>query len=91
MPRRLQALQGVAELRIDREVQDLAEALIAKGGFPAGAEADALHIAVATVHRIDYLLTWNFRHIDNEATDTGHLRWRRIFLPRDLRACGASY
>jgi predicted nucleic acid-binding protein len=66
--RRLQALQGVAELQIDREVQELAEALIAKGGVPAGAEADALHIAVATVHRIDYLLTWNFRHIDNAAT-----------------------
>ena len=66
--RRLEALQGVAELPIDREVQELAEALIVKGGVPAGAEADALHIAVAAVHRIDYLLTWNFRHIDNAAT-----------------------
>jgi predicted nucleic acid-binding protein len=66
--RRLEALQGVAELPIDREVQELAEALILKGGVPTGAEADALHIAVATVHRIDYLLTWNFRHIDNAAT-----------------------
>lgn len=66
--RRLEALQGIAELPIDQEVQELAEELISKGGVPAGAEADALHIAVAAVHRIDYLLTWNFRHIDNAAT-----------------------
>jgi len=66
--RRVEALEGIAELPIDREVQELAEALISKGGVPAGAEADALHIAVAAVHRIDYLLTWNFRHIDNAAS-----------------------
>lgn len=66
--RRLEALQGIAELPIDQEVQQLAEQLISRGGVPAGAEADALHIAVAAVHRIDYLLTWNFRHIDNAAT-----------------------
>ena len=66
--RRLEALQGIAELPIDQEVQELAEELISKGGVPAGAEADALHIAVAALHRIDDLLTWNFRHIDNAAT-----------------------
>lgn len=65
--RRLEALQGIAELPIDEEVRQLADQLIAKGGIPSAAEADALHIAVAAVHRIDYLLTWNFRHIDNAA------------------------
>ena len=50
---------------IDEEVQMLAGELISKGGVPSSAKADALHIAVAAVHRIDYLLTWNFRHIDN--------------------------
>jgi hypothetical protein len=34
--RRLEALQGIAELPIDREVQELAEALIVKGGVPTG-------------------------------------------------------
>ena len=38
---------------------------MSKGGIPDTAEADALHVAVAAVHRIDYLLTWNCRHIDN--------------------------
>jgi type I restriction-modification system DNA methylase subunit len=36
--------------------------------IPVHAEADALHVATATVHAMDYLLTWNCRHIDNAAT-----------------------
>jgi predicted nucleic acid-binding protein len=63
--RRLQSMKEIPELEIDEEVQRLAERLIAEGGVPAAAQADALHIAVAAVHRIDYLLTWNCRHIDN--------------------------
>lgn len=63
--RRLKVLQGTPELEIDEEVQELAELLISKGGIPNSAEADALHVAVAAVHRIDFLLTWNCRHIDN--------------------------
>ena len=46
-------------------MQVLADLLISKGGIPISAEADALHVAVAAAHRIDYLLTWNCRHIDN--------------------------
>lgn len=65
--RRLDALSAIPELPIDREVQRLAEALIADGGIPGTAQADALHVAVAAIHGIDYLLTWNCRHIDNAA------------------------
>jgi len=63
--RRLAVLREIPELEIDEEVQALAELLISKGGMPPAAEADALHVAVAAVHQIDYLLTWNCRHIDN--------------------------
>ena len=63
--RRLDAIKEIAELPIDEEVQELAELLISNGGIPTTAEADALHVAVAAVHDIDYLLTWNCRHIDN--------------------------
>ncbi len=35
---------------------------------PAKAPEDALHIALAAVHGADYLLTWNFRHINNAET-----------------------
>ncbi|ESQ09876.1 MAG TPA: PIN domain-containing protein [Chromatiaceae bacterium] len=65
--RRLESLQDIPELEIDEEVQKLAEQLIAESGVPATAEADALHIAVAAIHRMDYLLTWNCRHIGNAA------------------------
>jgi len=63
--RRVESLQGIAELLIDEEVQAVAEKLVAEGGMPTVAEADALHVAVAAVHGMDYLLTWNCRHIDN--------------------------
>nr|VFK34662.1 MAG: PIN domain-containing protein [Candidatus Kentron sp. LPFa] len=63
--RRLEALRGMTELPVDKEVRWLAEQLMSKGGVPSTAQIDALHIAVAAVHRIDYLLTWNFRHMDN--------------------------
>jgi len=65
--RRIEALEGVPELPIDDEVQRLAERLVSEGGIPAAAEADSVHVAVAAAHGIDYLLTWNFRHIDNAA------------------------
>ncbi|NOS87539.1 MAG: type II toxin-antitoxin system VapC family toxin [Methylococcaceae bacterium] len=63
--RRLEALQGIAELLIDEEVIAFAERLITEGGIPEVAKADALHVSVAAVHNVDYLLTWNCRHIDN--------------------------
>jgi predicted nucleic acid-binding protein len=66
--RRLAYLEGIPELLVTTEVRDLARALVTQRAFPPKAEADALHIAVAAVHRMDLLLTWNCRHIDNPAT-----------------------
>ncbi|MDX8413530.1 MAG: type II toxin-antitoxin system VapC family toxin [Mariprofundales bacterium] len=66
--KRVAVLDGVPELMIDETSQSLAEHLISGGGLPSSASADALHIAVATVFGIDYLLTWNCRHIDNAVT-----------------------
>jgi len=64
---RLEALRGITEIPVDEEAKELSAKLIDGGGVPAGAEADALHIAISCVHEMDYLLTWNFRHIDNAA------------------------
>ena len=64
---RLEALREIAELPFDEETRQLAGQLVSKGGISSAAEADALHVAVAAVHRMDYLLTWNFLHIDNAA------------------------
>jgi len=63
--RRLAALEGIALLEIVDEVADLAEALIADGPMPEAAADDAVHLAVATVHGVDLLLTWNCRHLAN--------------------------
>ena len=66
--KRLKLLQEVSELKITDDVRQIADTLIGQGALPDKAQADALHIATATVHGIDYLLTWNCRHIDNPAT-----------------------
>ncbi len=63
--RRLAALRGIPLLPITAEAQQLTDALIDAGAVPAASRIDAAHIAVSAVHGIDYLLTWNFRHIAN--------------------------
>lgn len=66
--RRLEALEELARLPITEAVSALADALIQRGALPASAQNDALHIAVAAAHGVDYLLTWNFRHLANAET-----------------------
>jgi len=66
--RRLDTLRGIRELAVDQEAEALAAKLIADGGFPETAELDALHVAIAAVHAVDLLLTWNCRHINNAET-----------------------
>lgn len=66
--RRIEALHGLAMLEIVEDAYDLAAALLSDGALPPSAEDDAAHIALAAVHGIDYLLTWNCRHIDNAET-----------------------
>ncbi len=63
--RRLDILAGLSEIRITEEASDLAEKLIREGIIPQKAAADAAHIAVAAVNEMDYLLTWNCKHIAN--------------------------
>ena len=63
--KRLEAIRDLTVLPVTPEVADLAKALMAAARLPPKADTDALHIAVAAVHRIDYLFTWNCRHIDN--------------------------
>jgi predicted nucleic acid-binding protein len=56
---------GIRSLSIVPPVEELALCIIQDAQLPGRAAADAVHIAVAAVHRIDYLLTWNVRHIAN--------------------------
>ena len=63
--RRLKALEALNMLEIVDEANLLAEALLRALALPRKAQDDAVHIALAAVHHIDYLLTWNCRHINN--------------------------
>ncbi len=63
--KRLAALENIPELDVTEEVEYFAEALIQKVPLPEKARIDALHIAVATLNGMDYLLTWNCTHIAN--------------------------
>jgi hypothetical protein len=58
-------LEGIKELEANDEAAALADELVRQHLLPPKAEADASHIALAVVHHMDYLLTWNCRHIAN--------------------------
>ncbi|MGF1531303.1 MAG: type II toxin-antitoxin system VapC family toxin [Puniceicoccaceae bacterium] len=62
---RLELLENATRLEISNDVGLLAEKLVNGGLIPAKAASDAIHIAVASVHEMDYLVTWNFKHIAN--------------------------
>ena len=55
----------IETLQLDAEAKELAEAYIAAGVLTAKMRADAQHIAIATVGRVDVLVSWNFKHIVN--------------------------
>ena len=52
-------------LAITDDARALARELNAEGAVPQSEPRDALHIAVAAVQRVQYLVTWNFKHIAN--------------------------
>lgn len=82
--KRLAVVRDVPLILITEQSLQIAEALVAKGIVAAKAAEDALHIAVATVHGLDYLLTWNCRHIANPEIQRGiaeYLEQIGLFLP----------
>ncbi len=81
--RRLELLQGVSLLEADEPAFELAEALTQERVLPQKAATDALHIAVATVHDVDILLTWNCTHLANPKLLGGVFRviWSKGYRP----------
>ena len=70
--KRLGLLNSIPLLDLSADVLTISKDLLNREIIPPKAADDAIHIAVAAVHEIDYLLTWNCKHIANP-----HLR-RRI-------------
>ena len=62
---RLQVLNGIPLLPDAPEITQIADEIISRAILPAKAQVDALHIAAVAHHRIQYLLTWNCKHIAN--------------------------
>jgi len=62
---RLALLQGIRILPVTESAAGLARTLVGSGLVPAIASPDAVHIALASVHEIEFLVTWNFKHIAN--------------------------
>jgi predicted nucleic acid-binding protein len=95
--KRREVLTRLRQLPAREEVDDLAEALLKVGFLPRNAASDAMHIAFAAVYGIDYLLTWNCRHINNIETiwqveeacsKKGH-KCPRICTPEQLPGLGS--
>ena len=64
--RRIDALVGLTVLEMSPEAVVLALELINAGAIPKESQTDAQHIAVAVVNGIEYLTSWNYKHIVNE-------------------------
>ena len=78
---RIALLRSLRILPVTKDAADLARLLVTSGLVPVIAVPDAVHIALASVHRIDFLVTWNFKHIANphirerlqmKINDSGH-------------------
>lgn len=63
--KRLELLNGLPLVELSQAVRNLSAQFLLQSNLPAKASDDAVHIAAATVHKLDYLLTWNCKHIAN--------------------------
>ncbi|MGD9589324.1 MAG: type II toxin-antitoxin system VapC family toxin [Pyrinomonadaceae bacterium] len=61
----LQIIKGLNRLELVDEISILADGYISRGIFSRKYMADAFHVAIASFHKIDYLVTWNFGHLAN--------------------------
>ena len=61
----LDFISGITILPVENEINDIAEAYIKEFVMPKGDAGDAFHLACASFHKIDFLLTWNCEHLAN--------------------------
>ena len=66
--KRLDEIAGFAMLEVNRQVEELAQTYFAALQLPEKAKIDAFHLAVAAWHQVDYVLSWNCKHIASART-----------------------
>lgn len=82
--KRLYAIEELTLLRVTTDAIEISKAMVARGIIPTKAAEDALHISIATVHNMDFLLTWNCKHIANPEIQKYialYLEEKGLFLP----------
>ncbi|NJN36519.1 MAG: type II toxin-antitoxin system VapC family toxin [Nitrospiraceae bacterium] len=67
---RLDVIRDVPLLDQTDAVENLAHLLISRLAVPGSQPRDALHIAIAAVHGVEFIVTWNFKHILNPHLQT---------------------
>lgn len=68
--KRVELIQSLSLLEVSVLAKDIAQRLLDGGAFPHHAVADALHVGIATAYNIDFILTWNFKHLANVVAQT---------------------
>jgi len=63
---RLDVVSSLTMLEVSPDTDMLVEKLLDSDAVPRGSVFDAQHIAIATVHSVEYLVSWNHKHIVNE-------------------------
>ncbi len=69
----LKLIEDLPQLEINQAIADIVSAYLAQKLMPADPAGDALHLALASYHKCDFLLTWNCRHLAN-ANKFAHIR-----------------
>jgi len=69
----LKLIKNISLLEINDEIEEIVEVYISNYLMPKDDLGDALHLAVASFHKVDYLLTWNCNHLAN-ANKKKHMR-----------------
>jgi hypothetical protein len=64
---RINFLGGLRKVERQSRAEELAKKLMKECGLPESANTDARHIALAAVHTLKFLLTWNYRHMANDS------------------------
>ena len=76
---RLALIEGLPLLAIDPAVGEIVDTYIRHKVMPANPRGDALHLALASHHKCDFLVTWNCLHLAN-ANKFGHIRRINVLL-----------
>ncbi len=80
--KRLSIIRHFPLLEVNEEILALAHNLLNDKAVPEKSTGDALHLAIAAFYRMDYLLTWNYKHLANAE--------KRYLITRTIQSNGYS-